>query len=69
PPCLHHDSILQTIKVAYCTTLGFVQKMKATKNMLIDSNNQRTKLLCFKVRKQETTDLPSVINTPEKKIK
>ncbi|CAG8810476.1 23516_t:CDS:2, partial [Gigaspora rosea] len=39
---------LQNIKVAYCATLGFVQKMKATKDMLISLNNQRTKLLCSK---------------------
>ncbi|CAI2195091.1 64_t:CDS:2, partial [Funneliformis geosporum] len=33
-------------KIAYCTILGFLQKLDATKKMLVDLNNERLKLLC-----------------------
>ncbi len=38
------------IKIAYCIMLGFLQKLNITKKILINLNNKKTKILCFKVK-------------------
>ena len=41
---------IRNTEIAYCTMLGFFQKLNTTKKMLVNLNNKRTKILCFRVK-------------------
>ncbi|CAB4477053.1 unnamed protein product [Rhizophagus irregularis] len=59
-------------KIAYCTMLGFLQKLDATKKMLINLNSERTKILCTGVKRKKMSALfcsPPITGSPAKKKK
>ncbi|CAI2173895.1 10237_t:CDS:2 [Funneliformis geosporum] len=58
------------IKIAYCTMLGFFQKLNTTKKMLVDLNYKRTKILCSGVKRKKLStsfSSPPIIGSPAKK--
>ncbi|PKC11892.1 hypothetical protein RhiirA5_497342 [Rhizophagus irregularis] len=57
-------------KIAYCTMIGFLQKLNATKMMLANLNNERTKTLCCGIkrkRKAVSYSFPPIVSTPQSK--
>ncbi|CAB4387099.1 unnamed protein product [Rhizophagus irregularis] len=57
-------------KIAYCTMIGFLQKLNATKMMLANLNNERTKTLCCGIkrkRKAVSYSFPPIVSTPQLK--
>ncbi|CAB4417160.1 unnamed protein product [Rhizophagus irregularis] len=57
-------------KIAYCTMIGFLQKLNATKMMLANLNNERTKTLCCEIkrkRKAVSYSFSPIVSTPQSK--
>jgi hypothetical protein len=57
-------------KIAYCAMIGFLQKLNATKMMLANLNNERTKMLCCETKRKRKAiafSSPPIISTPQSK--